>query len=373
MPESPKKNRRTALWAEHRKSGAKLVPFAGWEMPIQYSSIRDEHKAVRERVGLFDVSHMGEFLITGPDRVRETDRITTAKITGKEPGFVQYAVFMNEEAGIIDDILVYVLEDAILLVVNAANRAKDFAWVESVIEGEAAVTDVSDTWTQIAVQGPRSRELMIKLFGESASLPYYRSCVHRYDGQDVIVSRTGYTGEYGYEIYSPWEQGPAIWSRLMKEGTNYGVLPIGLGARDSLRMEMGYCLYGNDIDETTNPVEAGLVWVVKPKKTEYIGKEAYLHYKKNGAERSLLGFRLSARKIPRRGYEILHSGERVGLITSGGFSPSREVGIGLGYVRADVAKESGGFTVAIRNKQAEAKPVTGSFVPSSVKDEGEDS
>ncbi|NNE09987.1 MAG: glycine cleavage system aminomethyltransferase GcvT, partial [Gemmatimonadetes bacterium] len=212
-----------------------------------------------------------------------------------------------------------------------------------------------------------------KLFGDSASLPYYRSRMHRSDGEDVIVSRTGYTGEYGYEIYAPWDQGPEIWRSLLDEGAEYGVLPIGLGARDSLRMEMGYCLYGNDIDETTNPVEAGLVWVVKPKKTEYIGKEAYLHYKKNGAERALLGFRLSAREIPRKGYEILHAGSPVGEITSGGFSPSCEVGIGLGYVRADVAKEEGGFTVAIRNKQAEAKPVRGSFVPSSVKEEGEDS
>ncbi|NNE07792.1 MAG: glycine cleavage system aminomethyltransferase GcvT, partial [Gemmatimonadetes bacterium] len=327
MPESPKaENRRTALWDEHRRAGAKLVPFAGWEMPIQYSSIRDEHRAVRERVGLFDVSHMGEFLITGPDRVRETDRITTAKIEGKEPGFVQYAVFMNESAGIIDDILVYVLEDAVLLVVNAANRAKDFAWVRSVIEGDASVEDISDAMTQIAVQGPRSRDLMTKLFGDSASLPYYRSRMLRHEGEDVIVSRTGYTGEYGYEIYAPWDQGPGIWRSLLREGAEHGVLPIGLGARDSLRMEMGYCLYGNDIDETTNPVEAGLVWVVKPKKSDYIGKEAYLHYKKNGAGRALTGFRLSAREIPRRGYEILHAGEPVGVITSGGFSPSCEVG-----------------------------------------------
>lgn len=363
----------TALLERHRRAGAKLVPFAGWEMPVQYTSIREEHLAVRSKAGLFDVSHMGEIEVRGMDREAEVDRITTARITGKEPGTVQYALLLNERGGIIDDILVYVLERSVILVVNAANRAKDFEWIARQARGDVEVTDRSMEFSQVALQGPASKEIMSSLCGDAVrGLAYYRSVVADVAGARSIVSRTGYTGEFGYEIYSPWEAGAAVWDACMEAGAARGLVPVGLAARDSLRLEMAYCLYGNDITEETDPVEAGLTWVVRAKKAEWIGKEPYKAFKKNGPARRLVGFRLGPREIPRHGYEILHHGEEVGRITSGGFSPSCSVGIGLGYVPADRAEEETDFAVRIRDRAADAFPVRGSFVPSSVKDDEEE-
>ena len=364
----------TALLERHRSAGGKIVPFAGWEMPIQYTSIVEEHLAVRTRAGIFDVSHMGEIEFRGSDRIAEVNRITTAGIKEDEPGTVQYALLLNERGGIIDDILVYVLDDSVILVVNAANRSKDFEWLKGEARGDVEVVDRSMETSQIAVQGPASKDILESICGdEIADLQYYRSVIAEVAGVRSVVSRTGYTGEFGYEIYAPWEDGVAVWDACMEAGARHGLVPVGLAARDSLRMEMAYSLYGNEISEEINPVEAGLTWVVRGKKCDWIGKEMYKTVKKEGPDKRLLGFRLGPRAIPRPGYAILHGEERVGAITSGGFSPSCGSGIGLGYVRADRAGEDSGFVVQIRKRAAEAKLLRGSFVASSVKGDEEES
>ncbi len=372
-PETRPDSLRSPLHELHIEAGGKIVPFAGWRMPVQYTSIIEECKTVRSRVGLFDVSHMGEIEITGPDRFVEVDRIMTAKVTGKSNGVVQYALLLNDEGGIIDDILVYIRPGSILLVVNAANKDKDFAWISSRVRGDARVTDRSSEIAQIAVQGPRSRDVIRSVVGNrAAALDYYRSLEGKAAGHGAVISRTGYTGELGWEIYCGWDQSPAIWRALLEAGAEHDVRPIGLGARDSLRMEMAYCLYGNDIDENTSPVEAGLRWLVRAKKDDYIGKEPYLAAKREGPKRRLIGLRLGPREIPRPGYTILHGGEEVGTVTSGGFSPTCGTGIALGYVRADRADGDEDFSIAIRRRRADAEIVRGSFVPSSVKGGGEE-
>ncbi|RPJ47502.1 MAG: glycine cleavage system aminomethyltransferase GcvT [Candidatus Latescibacterota bacterium] len=365
--------RRTALHDRHVRAGGKMVPFAGWEMPVQYTSIIEEHTAVRERVGLFDVSHMGEIHLTGPRRVEEAERLTTARIADKEIGEVQYAILPTEEGGIVDDILVYKLEDLVLLVVNASNREKDFRWIASRIGSGAAAVDASQGMSQIAIQGKRARDVLGRVAGpEATSLGYYKAIRARVAGVESIVSRTGYTGELGFEVYAPWDAGPRIWDALMEAGRGDGIVPVGLGARDSLRLEMRYCLYGNDIDESTNPYEAGIGWVVRKKDAPFVGKEALAAVRKAGLRRKLVGFRLGARDIPRHGYAILSGGEEVGSVTSGGFSPTLRAGIALGYVAAAAAGEADGFSIRIRGRETLASRQDGSFVPSSVKDEGED-
>jgi aminomethyltransferase len=363
---------RTALYERHVRAGAKMVPFAGWQMPIQYTSILEEHAAVRERAGLFDVSHMGEIVLTGPRREEEADRLTTARISDREPGEVQYAVLPNDRGGIVDDILVYKLEDEVMIVVNAANREKDLRWILERCGGRAAVTDRSLEISQVAVQGKRARAIFARVAEpDLLRLSYYRATRGKVAGVPAIVSRTGYTGEFGYELYVPWAEGPRVWDALLEAGRSEGIAPVGLGARDSLRLEMRYCLYGNDIDETTDPYEAGIGWVVRKKETDYVGKEALAAARKGGARRKLAAFRLGPRDIPRPGYEILHKGRKVGVVTSGGFSPTLRAGIALGYLEA-AADEENGFAVRIRDREAEARRQKGAFVASSVKEEGEE-
>ncbi|MBN1826338.1 MAG: glycine cleavage system aminomethyltransferase GcvT [Candidatus Eisenbacteria bacterium] len=364
---------RTALYDRHAAAGAKMVPFAGWEMPIQYASILEEHTAVREKAGLFDVSHMGEVILSGPDRERVADRITTARIEGTEKGEVQYALLMNEQGGIVDDILVYNLPEAVLLVVNGANWKKDLDWIRRQAGNDAEVRDDSLATSQVALQGPRSTEILGKVADRSLfRLPYYRAARGKVAGVDALVSRTGYTGERGYEVYVKWDDGPAVWDALLEAGRDAGIRPIGLGARDSLRMEMRYCLYGNDISDTTSPLDAGLRWVVRAKEGDWIGRRAWEAALAAGPKRKLLAFRLGPRDLPRHGYPILREGKTVGTVTSGGFSPTLKTGIALGYVDAAAAKAKDGFTIEIRNREAEAIPVKGSFVPSSVKDDEEE-
>ncbi len=365
---------RTPLWARHREAGGKIVPFAGWEMPIRYTSILEEHEAVRSAARLFDVSHMGDIILTGADAIPETERITTARLSGKSAGFIQYALLLNEEAGILDDILVYLLDGRVMLVVNAVNRAKDLEWIRAHADGDVDVTDSSGEISQIAVQGRASEMILSRLAGDGFVDPgYYRSTKATIAGMETIVSRTGYTGEFGYEIYAPWDGAVAIWDACLAAGAGTGLKPVGLGARDSLRLEMAYCLYGKDIDETVNPVEAKLTWTVRGKKEEWIGKEAYREVKEKGTDRLLTGFLLGKKEIPRHGFDILHEGARVGVITSGGYSPTCRAGIALGYVNTAVATASEGFEVNIRGRRAPATPVRGSFVPSSVKGDEEDS
>jgi aminomethyltransferase len=351
-----------------------MVPFAGWEMPVLYTSILDEHEAVRRRVGIFDVSHMGEVFLRGAGRALEADRLTTSRIADREDGEVHYALLLNDAAGIIDDVLVYRLEDEVLLVVNASNREKDFRWIASRCGNGATASDDSMRTSQIALQGPRARDVLAKVADDALlSLPYYRAARGKVAGVESIVSRTGYTGELGFEVYAPWDEGPRIWDALLDAGRDTGIAPVGLGARDSLRLEMRYCLYGNDIDEGTNPYEAGLGWVVRKKEHDYVGKEALAAARKAGTRRKLLGFRLGPRDIPRPGFPILHAGNVVGAVTSGGFSPTLRHGIALGYVDAAAAGEAEGFAIRIRGKEVPASLQAGSFVPSSVKEEGEDS
>ncbi|MFH1679143.1 MAG: glycine cleavage system aminomethyltransferase GcvT [Candidatus Eisenbacteria bacterium] len=374
MPNEKREASRTALYERHRRAGGRMIPFAGWEMPVQYASIVEEHRAVRERAGLFDVSHMGEIFLTGPRREEEADRLTTARISDREPGEVQYAVLLNERAGIVDDVLVYKLEDEVMLVVNAANREKDLRWILDRCAGRAAVSDRSLATSQVAVQGKRARTIFARVADEPLlRLPYYRAAQGRVAGVEAIVSRTGYTGELGYEVYVPWEEGPRVWDALLEAGRGEGIAPVGLAARDSLRLEMRYCLYGNDIDEETTPYEAGIGWVVRKKETGFVGEEALAAARQNGARRKLIGLRLGPRDIPRAGYPIVRAGRKIGAVTSGGFSPTLRAGIALGYVDASAADEESGFAVRIRGREVEALRQKGPFVPSSVKEEGEES
>jgi aminomethyltransferase len=350
-----------------------MVPFAGWEMPVQYSSIIDEHTAVRERVGLFDVSHMGEIYLRGPRREEEADRLTTARISDKEAGEVQYAALLNDSGGFVDDVLVYKLPEEVLLVVNASNREKDYEWIASHAANGVSVADESLATSQVAVQGKEARRVLARIADPAAvRLPYYRALRARVAGVEAIVSRTGYTGELGFEVYAPWDAGPRVWDALLDAGKGEGIVPVGLGARDSLRLEMRYCLYGHDIDDTTTPYEAGIGWVVRKKEGAFIGKDALAAARKAGPKRKLIGFVLGPRDIPRPGFPIVRGGEEVGTVTSGGFSPTLQRGIALGYVDAAAAGEADGFSVRIRGRDAAAVRQNGSFVPSSVKEEGED-
>lgn len=351
----------------HRGLGAKLVAFGGYEMPVQYSGIIEEHKAVRSGVGLFDVSHMGEFFVGGPDRLALVQRVTTNDASRLTPGKVQYSAMCTPSGGIVDDLLVYHMGDTYMLVVNASNIAKDLAWITSQRGTlNATVEDRSDETALLAVQGPRSLATLAKLTGDDlASMEYYtwRSAVVA--GVPMTVSRTGYTGELGFELYFRASAATAkgVWDAIMTAGAPEGIRPAGLGARDTLRLEMGFCLYGNDIDETTNPLEAGLGWITKLAKGEFIGRAPILAVKERGPERKLVGFVMEdERAFPRHGYEIRTEGGRPGHVTSGTVSPMLEKGIGMGYVDARSACEGGKLTVVVRGREAAATVVPTPFI-----------
>ncbi len=355
--------KKTALYDTHVQLGAKMVPFAGYSMPVQYTGIRQEHRRVRQSVGVFDVSHMGEIIISGPAALQMTELLTVNDVAGLQVGQAHYTAMCYPDGGIVDDLLVYRFEDKFLLVVNAANKDKDFAWMlKNKIEG-CDIEDVSDNFTQLAVQGKKAEATLQKLTAvDLSAIPFYWFTEGALAGAPMIISRTGYTGEPGFELYFDNEHAVKVWQAVFEAGAEFDIEPIGLGARDSLRLEKKMCLYGNDIDETTNPLEAGLGWITKLDKGDFIGREALLRVKQEGLKRRLVAFTLDAPGFPRQGYALYKEGENIGHVTSGTVSPILEKGIGLGYVKKEFSKIGTAIEVEIRKKRVAATIIKPPFV-----------
>jgi aminomethyltransferase len=352
--------KKTAFNDIHRSLGAKLVEFGGFEMPVQYTGIIQEHLAVRKRVGVFDVSHMGEFEVTGKDALAFLQLMTINDVSKLEEGRAQYSAMCYDDGGIVDDLLVYNCGDRYMLVVNASNTKKDFEWLKSHLAGEVDLRDVSDATSLLAVQGPQSLVVLQKLTDVSLSaLEYYHFTRGKLAGVPMLISRTGYTGELGFELYFDADAAAAqkVWKAVFDAGKGSNIAPIGLGARDTLRLEMGYCLYGNDIDQTTHPLEAGLGWITKLNKGEFIGKSPLVKAKQEGMKRKLVGFTLPEKAVARHGYALSVNGSQVGQVTSGTFSPSLERGIGMGYVAAAHAETGRTVNVLIRGTEVPASIV----------------
>jgi aminomethyltransferase len=359
---------RTPLRDVHAAGGAKMVPFGGWDMPVQYTGIIEEHRCVRSAVGLFDISHMGEFEVRGPGALAAIQTLTTNDASTLAIGQVQYSLLCYPEGGIVDDLTLYRLaEDHYMLTVNASNIDKDWAWVSEHGKG-ADWKNVSAETGLLAVQGPKADALVQRLADRDVTrVLYYHFAQGAVAGVPCLISRTGYTGEDGFELYAPAAQLEPLWHALMDAGKRDGIQPIGLGARDTLRLEMKFALYGNDIDETTNPLEAGLGWVVKPAKGEFIGRAAIEAMRAAGVTRKLAGFEMAERAVARHGYRLLKDGAPVGVVTSGSFSPSLERCIGMGYVRADLASVGTELDVDIRGQAHRARVAKTPFVPSHAK------
>lgn len=354
----------TPLAQRHLLLGARLVPFAGFRMPIQYTGIIPEHRAVRSQVGMFDLSHMGEIEVRGQGMLAFLERMTTNDVTALSTYQAQYSLFLNEQGGIIDDLVVYHLPNRALLVVNAANIEKDYAWLTSHCPPGVRLANRSDETALIAIQGPRAEAVMTDLVDcDLSEIEYYHSAEGTVAGRQILFSRTGYTGEDGFEIYLPNELAEPCWDAALEAGAQYGIVPVGLGARDTLRLEMKYALYGNDIDETTHPIEAGLGWVVKPDKPhDFIGKSAVVAMKQKGASRKLVAFVMDAKAIPRGGCPIQAQGAVIGKVTSGTHSPSRDCGIGMGYVATAHAAPGSKIEIVIRDQQVSATVIKPPFV-----------
>ncbi|GEM_PF-27878 len=337
----PEELKHIPLEHKHIETGAKMVPFSGFLMPTQYSGIKDEHFAVRKNVGLFDVSHMGEVFVRGPGALEAVDALITNDLTQAGIGQAIYTAMCNDKGGIVDDLIVYRLSDEeILLCVNAGNRAKDFEHIQAHISNKVDVSDEGDDWIQLALQGPKAEALLAQLTSTDLSnIKYYWGEMGKVDGSPALISRTGYTGEDGFEIYAKRSEGEAIFDALHRVGEGFGLQNCGLGCRDTLRLEAKYLLYGNDMNETTNPLEAGLSWVVKlGKENEFVGKKAIEEIKKSGLKRRLRGFILQERGVLRPGYSILDGEKKIGELTSGSFSPTLNQSIGLGYVEIGSTK-----------------------------------
>jgi aminomethyltransferase len=358
----------TAFNAIHKRLGAKMVEFAGYEMPIQYpQGIIHEHKVVREKVGVFDVTHMGEFEVTGKDALAFVQKCTINDASKLLPGKVQYSALCYNDAGIVDDLLVYCLEDKFMLVVNASNIEKDFNWLKENTAGfDVELTDISDEISLLAVQGPDSLKTLQKLTDVNMSdLVFYSFAPGRLGGIDMIISRTGYTGELGFELYFRGNEETAtnLWDAIFASGAEFGIEPVGLGARDTLRLEKGYCLYGNDINETTNPIEAGLGWITKVDKGDFNGRSVIVDVKSAGINRRLVGFVMEAEKfIPRKDYNIFVGDICVGSVTSGNLSPVLGKPIGMGYVAADFKNPGQMIHIEARGKRFAAQVVKLPFV-----------
>ncbi|MEO0142417.1 MAG: glycine cleavage system aminomethyltransferase GcvT, partial [candidate division WOR-3 bacterium] len=330
-------------------------------MPIQFEGIIPEHETVRNGVGVFDVSHMGEIEITGPGRTEFVNYLTTNDVSKLQLNQVQYSTMLYPDGGIVDDLLVYNLKDRILLVVNAANTEKDFTWILENKKFDVRVENLSDEIGQLAVQGPKSEMVMQKILDFNlAELKYYWAVETEIKGINVLLSRTGYTGEDGFEVYMNRRDAERIWNIIFEAGQEFGIKPIGLGARDTLRFEMRYCLYGNDIDQTTNPLEAGLGWIVKLDKGDFIGREALLKIKEKGLKRRLVGFEAIGRGIPRPHQKIFDAEKETGFVTSGTFSPSLKKGIGMGYVA--ISSSEPGYRLKVLAKEPiEVEIIKGPF------------
>ncbi len=347
----------TALTHVHEKLGAKMVPFAGYNMPVQYAGLIEEHHTVRKAVGVFDVSHMGEFYVRGPQALDLLQKVTSNDVSKLFDGKVQYSCLPNGKGGIVDDLLVYrISQDEYFLVVNASNIEKDWAWINANNSFDAHLENVSDGMSLLAVQGPKALEAMQSLTEMAlVGMEYYTFKQGKFAGIDnVIVSTTGYTGAGGCEIYFPNEIAETVWDAVMKAGAPFGIQPIGLGARDTLRLEMGFCLYGNDIDDTTSPIEAGLGWITKFTK-DFIDKDVLKAQKDNGTERKLAAFELLDKGIPRHGYDVVDANNNIiGVVTSGTQSPSLGKPIGLAYVPVALSKPGSEIFISIRGKALRA-------------------
>ena len=352
----------TPLYDVHVKAGARMVPFGGWEMPVQYVGILEEHRTVRGRVGLFDVSHMGELEVEGPGALAAVQRVTTNDASALEVGQLQYSLLCRPDGGIIDDATVYRLaNEHYMVTVNASNTAGDWAWVKEQAP-DPGWRDVSAATGLIAVQGPRAEALVGRLADRDVTtIDYFRFAHGGVAGVPTLISRSGYTGEDGFELYVPWDETPRLWRALLDAGAADGVAPIGLGARDTLRLEMRYTLYGNDIDTTTNPIEAGLAWAVKPAKGDFIGREAIERVRAAGPRRRLVGLEMADRSIARHGYGVVRDGRSIGVVTSGSYAPSVDRSIALAYVETPDAAVGTELGVQIRGTARSARVVRTPF------------
>lgn len=362
------KLKRTTVYEQHKALGGKIVPFAGWEMPIEYAGILKEHQAVRDAMGLFDVSHMGEIEVRGSRALEYCQRVSTNDVSSLKPGKVQYSAILNEKGGIIDDCTLYRLaEEHFLFVVNAARKENVWEWFsKNPMEG-ASVEDRSDDYGLLALQGKKAEALLSRLVRRDLStVGYYEFIWAELLDAAVLISRTGYTGEDGFEVYVPWEKTSDVWDLLIQGGESDGLKPIGLGARDTLRLEMGYSLYGQELNEEATPLESGLAWIVKLDKGNFFGREALVKQKEEGLRRRIRGLKMIDRGIPRPHYQVRIEGKEVGEITSGTFSPSLKMGIAL--ARLDVGiKEGSEVAVVVRDREIKAVVSRPPFVAGSVK------
>jgi len=350
-------SKKTPLYEEHIKLGARMVEFAGWEMPVQYSGVIDEHKAVREAAGLFDVSHMGQIEVTGRGATDYVQHLTTNDVRKLVDGQAQYSLLCRENAGVIDDVIVYRISgEKYVIVVNAINAVKDLDWLESHARDDARIENISPEHAMIAFQGPKSQEILAELTdADLASIGHYHFRSGRIAGADCIIARTGYTGEDGFEIFAPPAGVTGVWQAILEKGKPRGVLPAGLGARDTLRTEMRYSLYGHEITEETNPIEAGLGWVVKlNNEDDFIGKRAIKEIKEKGLARTLVGFKMQESGIPRQGYPILIGEKEAGIVTSGTMSPSLREPIGIGFVPIEAREIGTEICIDIRGRSRKA-------------------
>ncbi len=354
---------RTPLHAAHLRHGARMVEFAGWDMPVQYAGLIEEHEAVRNAVGLFDVSHMGEVVFRGPRALAALQAVFTNDLSKVADGQAQYGCLCRENGGIVDDVVVYRRSAEDLLVcVNAANRDKDFEWLKAHAAG-ADVRNESDDWGQVALQGPKAQAVLRRLTSANLdALKTYRHAPGTVAGVACLVARTGYTGEDGFELFCPAAQAEKLWDALMVAGQPEGIQPAGLGCRDTLRLEMAYRLYGSDMDDETTPLEAGLAWVVKLDKGDFIGRAALQRQKEQGLSRKLVGFQLTEPGIARHGHPVVRDGLPVGVVTSGTRSPTLKTSIGLAYVPPALAAEGSALAVEIRGKPVAAVVVKTPFL-----------
>jgi aminomethyltransferase len=357
--------KKTALYDKHVSLGAKIVPFAGFEMPVQYSGVTEEHFAVREKAGLFDVSHMGQFFIEGPGSKDLLQFVTTNNVDALENGKAQYSCLPNENGGIVDDLIVYKMEDdKYFVVVNASNIDKDWNHISKYNTFGANMTNASDEMSLLAVQGPKATEILQKLTETNlAEIPYYHFTVGSVAGvENIIISNTGYTGSGGFEIYFNNDHAEKLWDEIIKAGESEGIIPCGLAARDTLRLEKGFCLYGMDIDDTTSPIEAGLGWITKFDK-DFVSKDIFAKQKEEGVTRKLVGFELQDKGVPRHDYPVVDAeGNVIGKVTSGTQSPMKKIGLGIAYVDKPHFKLGSEIFIQVRNKNIPAKVVKMPFI-----------
>lgn len=360
----PSETQHTPLYESHLEAGARMVDFAGWEMPVQYSGVMEEHRAVRTAAGLFDVSHMGEISVRGTGAEAFLQKLTPNDVSKLTPGRAHYSGLLNENAGYLDDLLIYRLDpDDFLVVVNAANTDKDFDWIlrhaaDVGDDGDLEVENVSSQWALLALQGPKALEILEPLVPEDLELDevrYYGFVHGTVDGVSALLSRTGYTGEDGFELYLPPHAAPRVWSRLLEEGKDLGLVPAGLGARDTLRLEAGMALYGHELNEKTTPYEAGLGWVVKLDSGDFVGRDVLAKQKEAGVDRKLVGFEVEGRGIAREGHGVRVDGEAVGEVTSGTYSPTFEKALGMAYVATEAAEPGTEISLHVRGRDIDGR------------------